>query len=159
MGRVLFSRGNYQQAVLCFERAGANLLRDISKGYLYRKKARLLEVGSNKRKLAFLEAANTLRACAQGEHSQSRTCFLRAAECYAEAREDRKASDAFYNGGDFTRSAQFARKAGAFDLALEVIRQHTIDEAVAESIVDVCKVVYVREREYRYLIRVLCYIP
>lgn len=150
MGRILFSRGNYQQAVLCFERAGANLLREISRGYLLRKQARLLEVGSNKRKKAFLEAANTLLACAQGNHSQSRTCFLRAAECYTETQEDLKASDAFCNGGEFTRGAQYARRAGAFDRAMEIIRGNSVDKAIAENIKSVCKIVYVRDKQYRY---------
>lgn len=152
MGRVLFSRANYQQAVLCFERAGSSLLSDISRGYLLRKQARLLKVGSNERRRAFANAADALLACAQGDHSQSRTCFLRAGECYAEAQKNRKASDAFYNAGEFTRSAQYARKAAAFDRAIEIIREHPVDVAVAESIKSVCKIVYVREQKFEYAI-------
>lgn len=62
---------------------------------------------------------------------------------------DLEASNAFCNGHDYTRGAQHARKAGAFDRALEIIHKYSVEKAVAYKITEVCKVVYVRGKDYR----------
>lgn len=150
MGRLLFSRENYQQAVLCFERADQALEAEISRAYHLRKVARLEPTGTDMRKEAFVAAATLFSHCGQGNHRQSRPCYLRAAACYVEAGRSGEASKAYYLGGDFNNAATYARLAGEFDQALDIIQNNPVNETVATSILEVCKVVYAREKSYRY---------
>ena len=151
MGKLMFARENYQQAVVCFERAKQPLEASISNAYHLRKTARLLQEGSSSRKEGFTEAANAFYHCASGDHPQSQTCYLNAGKCYAEAGRDSEASKAYCLGGDFTKGAKHARMAGEFDRALQIIQDPTnaVDNTVASAIVEVCKVIYVREESYR----------
>jgi len=149
MGRLLFSRGNFQQAVVCFDRANLLLLRDISRCYHLRKQARLLEAGSTQRKAAFLDAGNQFSQCGIVEHDQSQGCYLRAGECYVEAGKDMEASDAFYKAKEFTKGAQCARNAANFDRAVEIVRNHPVEESVATKIISVCRVHFLREKAFK----------
>jgi len=114
-----------------------------------RQDSRPLERGSKQRKAAFLTAANSFWACAlkAGDIQQSR-CFNRAAECYVEAENLDQASDAYYRGEEWTMAARYARLAGKFDRAVEIIREECgVEPSVANSIIEVCKVVYVQAKE------------
>lgn len=146
----MFARENYQQAIVCFDRANQPLESSISQAYHLRKVARLLQIGTDERKRAFIEAADAFFACASEDHLQSRACYLRAAECYAESDKDSDASKSYCLGGDFTKGAKHARMAGEFDRALQIIQGNKVEAEVASSIVEVCKVVYVHKEEYRY---------
>ena len=148
MGRLLFARGNFQQAVICFTRAKLPLFRDISQCYYLREQARLLEARKARRK-AFLEAGHQFSRCGIGEHDQSQGCYLRAGECYAEAGKDMEASDAFCKAKEFTKGAQFARKAANFDRALEIVQSHQVEESVAIKIIGVCRVQFLREKSFK----------
>ena len=149
MGRNLFARSNYQQAVVCFDRAELLLLRDISRAYHLRKQARLLEAGSSRRKTAFFDAGNHFSKCGAGDHEQSQKCYIRAGECYAEAGKDMEASDAFCKAKEFTKGAQHARKAANFDRAVEIIQSHPVEGFVAAKIVSVCQVQFLREKAFK----------
>jgi tetratricopeptide (TPR) repeat protein len=98
MGKLMFARENYQQAVVCFERAKKPLEASISNAYHLRKVARLLQEGSSSRKEGFTEAANAFYDCAYGDHPQSQACYLSAGKCYAEAGRDSEASEAYWLG-------------------------------------------------------------
>ena len=114
-----------------------------------RQDARPLERGSKQRKAAFLSAADAFWACAtkSGEIQKTR-CFNRAAECYAEAEQLSQASDAYYRAEDWTMAARYARLAGMFDRAVEIISEKPgVEPSVANSIIQVCKVVYVQAKE------------
>jgi hypothetical protein len=151
MGRILFSRANYQQAIICFDRAGLGLLRDICNAYHLRKTARLIQVGSDERKSSFSLAAEAFFKCASGSHTQSQACYVKAGECFVEAGNHKQASDAFCLAGEFTKGAKQARLAADFDRAIEIIQSHNVDPPVASAIVEVCKVVYVREKAFLYV--------
>jgi hypothetical protein len=157
MGRILFQRANYQQAILCFERAGSFLLRDICNAYHLRKTARLMQVGSDERKSSFSLAAEAFFKCASGDHTQSQACYLKAGECFVEAGNHKQASDAFCLGGEFTKGAKQARLAAEFDRAIEIIQSNDVDQVVASNIIEVCKVIYVRDKAFRYVF-VECYL-
>ncbi|CAG8575551.1 17069_t:CDS:2, partial [Acaulospora colombiana] len=144
MGRILFSRANYQQATICFERAGLLLLRDICIAYHLRKTARLLQVGSDERKSTFSSAAEAFFKCAAGDHTQSQACYIKAGECFVEAGNHKEASDSFCMAGEFTKGAKQARLAAEFDRAIEIIQTSEVDQIVASAIVEVCKVVKAR---------------
>jgi len=152
VGRLLLSRGNFQQAVVCFDRANLLLLRDISQCYHLRKQARLLEAGNTQRKAAFLGAGNRFSQCGIGKHDQSQQCYLRAGECYVEAGKDMEAFDAFRKAKELTKGTQDAlseggnrsstmkawrnssgrsTKAANFDQAGEIVQSHLAEESVA----------------------------
>jgi len=149
MGRILFGRGNYQQAVVCFDRAGMQLLCEISRCFHLRKRARLLETGSAQRKDAFLDVANRFSQCAAGDHDQSEKCYLRAGECYAESGDDLKASDAFCKAKEFTKGALYARKGADFDRAAEIVQNYSVDEDVGTAIIGVCRVYFLRREAFK----------
>jgi tetratricopeptide (TPR) repeat protein len=149
MGRILFARGNYQQAIICFDRADLPLLRDISDSYHLRKQARLLAAGSARRKAAFFDVGNHFLKCGAGEHEQSQKCYIRAGECYAEAGKNIEASDAFCKAKEFTKGAQYSRKAADFDRAVEIVQSYPVDEPVAAKIISVCQVQFLREKAYK----------
>ena len=134
---------------MCFDRAGLPLERDISSAYHLRQDARPLERGSKQRKAAFLSAANSFLACAsQAGDIQKTRCFSRAAECYVEAEHLGQASDAYYQAEEWTMAARYARLAGKFDRAVEIIQEERgVEPSVANSIIQVCKVVYVQAKE------------
>jgi len=134
---------------LCFDRAGLPLERDISHCYHLRQDARLLERGSKQRQAAFLFAADAFWVCGSNARDIQKTrCFNRAAECYVEAKDPTQASDAYYQAEEWTMAARYARLAGKFDRAVEIIREERgVEQSVANSIIQVCKVVYVQTKE------------
>ncbi|KAG8815978.1 hypothetical protein FRC17_000507, partial [Serendipita sp. 399] len=149
MGRLLFARANYQQATVCFDRANMLLLRNISQAYHLRKQAKLIEVGTSARRAAFSEAARIFKECAEERDSQSQICWLRSAECFVEAGDHRAASDAFCEAEEYTRGAIFARKAGAFERAVEIVESHDVEPSVVANITSVCQIVFLRENKFR----------
>ena len=114
-----------------------------------RQEARLLERGSKQRRTAFLSTANAFWACAsQAEGIQKIRCYNRAGESYVEAEDLSQASDAYYQADEWTMAARYARLAGKFDRAVEIIREERgVEQSDADSIIRVCKVVYVRTKE------------
>ena len=114
-----------------------------------RQDARPLERGSKQRNAAFLSAADAFWACASKAGGIQKTrCFSRAAECYVEAERLIQASDAYYQAEEWTMAARYARLAGKFDRAVEIIREERgVEPAVAKLIIQVCKVVYVQAKE------------
>ncbi|KAG8809366.1 hypothetical protein FRC17_003478, partial [Serendipita sp. 399] len=149
MGRLLFARANYQQATVCFDRANKLLLRDISHAYHIRKQAKLIEVGTPARRAAFSEAACIFKKCAEERDSQSQICWLRSAECFVEAGYHRAASDAFCEAEEYTRGAVFARKAGAFERAVDIVESHDVEPSVVANITSVCQIVFLRENKFK----------
>ena len=78
---------------------------------------------------------------------QKTLCFKRAAECYVEAEHLSEASDAYYQAEEWTMATRYARLAGKFDRALEIIREERgVEPSVANSIIQVCKVVFVQAK-------------
>jgi hypothetical protein len=121
------------------------LERNLSHAFLLRQEARLLEHRSQRRQRAFEEAADAFWACAEMDQSQRTRCFILSAECYADADRLRRASDAYYCAQEWTLAARYARMAGEFDRAIEIIKENQgVDETIANSIIHVCKVVFAR---------------
>ena len=147
-GRRLFSSGRYRHAKLCFKRAGQRLEHDISHAYHLRQDARLMEHGSKERKAIFIDAADIFWACAEElDAPHHLRCFTRSAECYAEGDDPLRASESYYRAEKWTLAAGYARKAAAFDRAIKIIREKDVDKAISESIIQVCKVVYVQRND------------
>jgi hypothetical protein len=59
------------------------------------------------------------------------------------------ASDAYFQAEKWTLAARYARMAGNFDRAIEIINEGNVDNAAVESIIQVCKVVYIRRKQMK----------
>jgi hypothetical protein len=151
-GHLFSRRGHFEHAVYCYNNANEPLLSRIANSRHLEKMAELIEEGTNARRQAFIMAATEFLACASVTYQQSdkqrKVCGFRAAKCYARAGQDRKASDVFYDSGYFTLAAQHARKAKAFDRALEIVQTCPVDDEVARTIKSVCQVVFLREQSF-----------
>ncbi|KDN37508.1 hypothetical protein RSAG8_10107, partial [Rhizoctonia solani AG-8 WAC10335] len=153
-GRTLFERQLYTQAVLCFERAGLPLERDISAAYETRKQARLLQATkSNDResRTTFRQAAEEFLECGKTTtFKQQISCYLRAADCYVQAEEWKLAAEVFILAREFGMAAKNFRHAGCFAEAVDTIKAHQeeIPENVAEEIIKVARLEYLRTDQY-----------
>ncbi|KAG8753172.1 hypothetical protein FRC11_007661, partial [Ceratobasidium sp. 423] len=157
-GRMLFERQLYSQAMLCFERAGLTLERDISSAYDARKRARLLQATkSNDResRAAFHDAAEKFLECGKMATSkQQNSCYLRAADCFVQAEELKLAAETFILAREFGMAAKSFRQAGCFVEAVEVVQTHTDDIQAnnTEEIIKVARLVarleYLRTAQY-----------
>lgn len=58
-----------------------------------------------------------------------------------------RASEAYYHGKEWTLAARYARMAEHFDRAIEIIDEGNVDKEVAESIRQVCKLVYIQRKQ------------
>ncbi|KIO30540.1 hypothetical protein M407DRAFT_20428 [Tulasnella calospora MUT 4182] len=102
------------------------------------------------RSTTFLEVARTFDRLAHQvdvtEGSESwRLLFLNAAECYAVPPDHSQAARAFLNARKHTDAAYHYRMAGMFDAAVGILRAHTIDTELAESITYAAKFVFTTE--------------
>jgi hypothetical protein len=120
----------------------------MSYAYQLRQDARLLRRGSKKRELTFRCAADIFWECALKLNPPSHLkCFLRSAGCYVQGDRLDRACEAYYCGKEWTLAARYARMAGNFDRAIEIIDEGNVDKEVAESIIQVCKLVYVQRKQ------------
>ncbi|KAJ1305473.1 hypothetical protein OPQ81_000480 [Rhizoctonia solani] len=153
-GRSLFERQLYPQAILCFERAGLTLERDISAAYEARKQSRLLQASnSNEResRTAFRDAAEKFLECGNLATSrQQNSCYLRAADCFVQAEDWKLAAETFVLAREFSRAAKNFRYAGCFAEAVDIVKTHQedIQESVAEEIIKVARLEYLRTAQY-----------
>ena len=150
----LFNNRRYMQAMHCYERAGMPREKEVAHAYYLREVARSTPVtrgDSTAQILAFNVAAEAFVASAQEAVTEKRVYYRIAAECYVHANEDYKAAQAFRSAAEYTLAAQHFRKAGKFDDAVDVIQSHKDQVAapVAESIVDVSRLYFLREKQIR----------
>ncbi|KDQ17282.1 hypothetical protein BOTBODRAFT_185985 [Botryobasidium botryosum FD-172 SS1] len=154
-GEDSFNRKQYEDAILCFGKAGLELKKAISSAYLLREQARaiLFVANSNdlqKQTTAFSTAADAFWECGQNSSGQQRLgCFRRSGECYEEAGQHRQSAEAYRMAGDLTSSAKQFRKAGVFDQCVKVIKENRaqVDEQVANNLLDVSKFYYLKNRQ------------
>lgn len=160
-GVDLFQRKQYIQAMECFGRANLHREVDVCHAYSLRERARAVPVSPHKNgdalsKAAFLAAAEAFIDCAAAAFKDGeRRGYLRiAGECYAQNDDNSKAAQAFFNAQEYTLAAQCYRKAGCFDDAIGVIQSHKeeILPEVVESIVDVVRLVYLRDTQVKYVL-------
>lgn len=137
------------QAIKCYERAGLDREKKVAEAYYNREQVRVKTLDDPSRTQAFRAVADQFTRCAMGSEKQKeKSAYYRiAAECYAAATDFRRAAQAYLYAGEYTLSAQFFRKANAFDKAVEVVQTHVslIDPAVADGILSVAKLYYCRE--------------
>ncbi|KAB5592704.1 TPR and ankyrin repeat-containing protein 1 [Ceratobasidium theobromae] len=154
-GRLLFNKGLYPQAIFCFDKANLPVERDIAAAYEARKQARLLRaaksVDRTACRTAFVNAAHDFLRCAsQSKGRQQTSCYFRAAECYIQAEDWKSAAEAFLSAKEFDMAARNFRRAGCFDEAVAVVKHNRgqIKDSVAEEVIGVAKLEYLRKAKY-----------
>lgn len=147
------------QAMHCYERASLHREKAVANAYYLREQARSSEVSPRKdgisQSKAFTKAAEAFLASAEdaSKELERRTYFRIAAECYLHNGDDRRAAEAYLHAAEFTLSAQHFRNAEMFDEAIGIIKSHrsAMIESVTESIIDVSRLYYLRDRNLRWI--------
>ncbi|KAG8926818.1 hypothetical protein FRC01_008333 [Tulasnella sp. 417] len=148
-GQQYFSKGLYSKAAVCFHNAKNHGWENISRAYNDRKTALELPQEHESRIDRFFKAAKAFERLALSPESPvspttSYRCFVVAAECYASAKDYPTAACAFSKGQKYTEAAHHYRLSGQFEEAVGVIRQHSVDQDVAQDIIYEAKLAYIK---------------
>lgn len=154
---LLFVKRQYSEAVDAFERAGRPQERQVALAYNLREQARAAAPNARGKEpsqpAAFVKAAEAFVEAVPGssELEDRQTYYRIAAECYVRSGNNRKAGAAYLGAGEYTLAAKHFRKAGMFDEAVTIIQFHggEVDPDVAQSILDVAKLYYIKENKLR----------
>ncbi|KAI0369978.1 hypothetical protein BV20DRAFT_945276 [Pilatotrama ljubarskyi] len=154
MALELFNNRRYMQAMHCYERAGLAREKAVAHAYHLREVARstLVHKGdTTARAIAYISAAEAFVSSAHDAITEKRAYYRIAAECYVHGGDDQKAAQAYLNAGEYTLAAQHFRKAGRFEEAVAVVKSHRerMAASVAESIVEVSRLYYLRENNIK----------
>ncbi|KAI0770957.1 hypothetical protein BD413DRAFT_613484 [Trametes elegans] len=152
MALELFNNRRYMQAVHCYERAGLPREKAVAHAYYLREMARTTPVvkgDTAARALAYHTAAEAFLASAEDAVTEKRAYYRIAAECFVNSGDDQKGAQAYLDAGEYTLAAQHFRKAGKFNEAVAVVKAHKgqMSASVAETIVEVTKLYYLRESQ------------
>ncbi|KAG8960069.1 hypothetical protein FRC00_000926 [Tulasnella sp. 408] len=139
--------GGELEAAACFKNAGMAQQESVCQAYSDRQIALGLAQGHQSRVDAFSKAAKAFEHLASGSQSPvnskgQRRFFINAAECYAAIMHYTSAAGAFIKARKYTEAAHHYRLSDQFEEALEVIRQHPIDQGVSEYIIYDAKLFY-----------------
>ena len=152
----LFNNRRYLQAMHCYERAGLAREKAVAHAYYLRELARTTPVtrgDTAAQAAAFVVAAEAFIASARDAVTEKRAYYRIAAECYAHCGDDYKAAQAYSSATEYTLAAQHFRKAGKFEDAVNVVKLHKdkVNATVAQSIMDVSRLYFLREKQITYV--------
>ncbi|KAG8770097.1 hypothetical protein FRC12_004520 [Ceratobasidium sp. 428] len=152
-GRLLFDRQLFIQAMLCFDKAGLPLERDVTAAYQARKEAWCLFSKSADEQTwcsLFIKAAEDFLDCAiRTEGKQQTDCYLRAAECFLQAKSWMLAANAFVSAEEYGLAVKCFCRAGCFDDAVTIVKQHKhrIQEKLADEVLEMARLEYLRQSQ------------
>ncbi|KAJ7652111.1 hypothetical protein DFH06DRAFT_1094341 [Mycena polygramma] len=153
-GMILFEKGQFQQAKLCYERALMPHEATVAHAYHLRKKAS--EMPDNlrrERKPIFSDAAATFMKCAKNlneDSTETAKVYNRiAGDCFVHAGDKGEAITAYTLAKYFNPVVKLYRSMAKFEEAVATIRNHSeeIDPEIAESVIGVARLFYFRERQ------------
>ena len=152
--QTLFNNRRYMQAMHCYERAGKTREKAVAHAYYLREVARTTPVtrrDTSTQAVAFIAAAEAFITSAQAAVTEKKAYYRIAAQCYVDSDEDYKAAEAYLLATEYTLAAQHFRKAGKFEEAVNVIKQHKerMQVDVVERIVDVSRLYFLREKQIK----------
>ncbi|KAF7986147.1 hypothetical protein HWV62_38516 [Athelia sp. TMB] len=157
-GRSFFINKRYLYAMEAYQKAGEDHNALIANAYYLRDEAQRTPIKSGPRgdaasKSAFLNAANAFLACAAQAPAATIKYFKSAADCFVKSGDDSRAADTYLKAGEYEVAAKLYRNVGRFEDAVNTIQQHPqrINAAVADSIMDVTRLVYLRDPESKHL--------
>lgn len=147
-----FSKSLFLEAEFCFRKAGKGWWADVAQAYDHRQEAMRLPEKQTDRLSILSQVAQTFDHLAQepgpDEDPESiRLLFSNAAECYIIIPEHEPAALAFLRAGKYNQAAYHYRMAGKFDEAVDVIKFHTVDRELAESVTYAAKFVFATRQD------------
>lgn len=159
MASSFFEKGKYELAMHAYERASLRREHAVARAYYLKEQAMICPLTIDRhgitRTEAFTAAAETFMeiAHAAAAFKERVTYFTNAAHCFASTGDDTNTARAYYGAAQYTYAAQHYRKAGLFIDALDVVKSHRelIDPNVAESIQNVCRIIYLRKYQWEYV--------
>jgi hypothetical protein len=143
----MFDNGRYSQASVAFLRAGQNREATICDAHLLRDKARSIPTTKSAARIqAFVATANSFITCAQDSPrvNERLAYYGIAGECYAEARDLKKAGDSYQMAEQYAEAACAYREGGWFDEMTVVITRHrtTLKSGLLERLTIVARMYY-----------------
>ncbi|KAG8691136.1 hypothetical protein FRC09_011720, partial [Ceratobasidium sp. 395] len=150
-GRLLFDRQLFVQAMLCFDKAGLPLERDVAAAYQARKEAWCLFAKSADEQIwsgLFIRAAGNFIYCAiRTDGKQQTDRYLRAAECYLQAKSWVLAATAFVSAEEYGLAAKCFCRAGRFDDAVTIVKKHKheIQEKLVDEVLEMARLECLRQ--------------
>ncbi|VDB86803.1 unnamed protein product [Peniophora sp. CBMAI 1063] len=145
----LFTRRNYEEAALAFERAGDERRARLSEAFLAKKSAGS-NPGGRRRREAYEAAASRLLVCAAEAsiENEIKGIFGAVADCYVELNDHERAAGAFEQAHLWSKAADHYFKAKALDKAVALVKEDKarmraeIDGRVRNKIVETAKCAY-----------------
>ena len=155
VARKLFHKQQFFEAELAFDRAGLAKERRVAHAYYLRDLAHTTSPSGvrtdSRPSPRYVRAADAFLQSAQeaSDVDDQQSYYRIAGDCYAKGRQDRAAAEAFYAARDYNNAAKHYRAAGMFDDALNVVKDHQrdVERSVADGIVAVAKLQFLRENE------------
>ncbi|KAI0656836.1 hypothetical protein C8Q70DRAFT_1046658 [Cubamyces menziesii] len=155
VARKLFHKQQFFEAELAFDRAGLAKERRVAHAYYLRDLAHTTSPSGvrtdGRPSSRYVRAADAFLQSAQeaSDVDDQQSYYRIAGDCYAKGRQDRAAAEAFYAARDYNNAAKHYRAAGMFDDALNVVKDHQrdVERSVADGIVAVAKLQFLRENE------------
>lgn len=150
---ALFHNHNYWHAMHCYERASRPREMNVAYAYYLREQAEKTAVtkqGRNTEQLrAFIRAAGAFTTSAEQAVKEKAVYYRIAGKCFEQGGDHARAADAYLRAKEFTLSATHYRRAGMFDDAVKVIKdhRHLVEPRVVDTIFDVSRVYYLREHK------------
>ena len=143
--------------MLDFQRAGLRQEKRVAYAFLLRERADALPLdhrggaaGNAVRSEAFIKAADAFSASVPGALREEKRSYHRnAGECYERGGDNKRAAESYLDAEQYDLSAKLFRKAGLFDEALDVVKNHEdkMNESVVRSIVEVSKIQFLRQNK------------
>ena len=140
--------------MLDFRRAGLWQEKQVSYAFFLREQADSMPVGQRgaaaSRNVAYIKAAEAfLESIPRAQDAEKKSYSRNAAQCFENGGDLARAGQAYLDAEQYELSAQLFRKAGMFDEAVDVIskHQHQMQGDVAQSIMDVSKIHFLRENK------------
>ena len=154
-GHSLFAKGRYEEAMLDFQRAGLRQEKQVAFAFLLRQRAEALPAdrGANliARNVAYIKAADAfIDAVPHARTIEEKQSYRRnAGGAFERGGEYAKAAEAYLGAEQYDLAAQLFRRAGMFDEALGVVKNHEreMSDDVARGVRDVSKIHYLRENK------------
>lgn len=159
-GQSLFRHKQYHQAMHCFEKAELPTNRAVAEAYYLRQCAKRSKTGDASSvkhvqalKAAYLRAADAFTNCASLLESNAGTYHRRAAECFIEAGDHGRAGESYRNAELFTNAVKQFKVAKMYDEAVAIVltKKDDVDENIAENIIDVSRLHYLKAKRLEYV--------
>lgn len=152
-----------------FERADMAREAKIAYTHHLRETARLIPPTNKEnlltRRKAFHDAAESFLVCARGAKGKEQKvyyhnagdCYEQGGNCSDKVEDYGLAARAYECAKEYNPAVKLYRKSGMFDEAVNIVQhhRHEVEKELADSVLDVARLFYFRNKEFRYVVSVV----